>query len=150
MVDALASGASGLMVVEVQVLFWAPDTKKPPQGGFFVSGARWATSLTQPSAADSGHAMRGLFVVWCLRAIDYEACGFEIPLNPLSVRPHTTELTTQINCVSKTEETREIITKMVNALDDHVIEARNRSSSLFHLPSHRFGRIHINESLHHR
>lgn len=75
--------------------------------------------------------MRGLFVIWCLRAIDYEACGFVIPLNPLSVRPHTTELTTQINCVSKTEETREIITKMVNALDDHVIEARNRSSSLY-------------------
>ena len=36
LVDALASGASDLMVVEVQVLFWAPDTKRPRYAWPFV------------------------------------------------------------------------------------------------------------------
>jgi hypothetical protein len=39
LVDALASGASDLMVVEVQVLFWAPDNKKATQCvAFLLSG----------------------------------------------------------------------------------------------------------------
>ncbi len=36
LVDALASGASGLMVVEVQVLFSAPNTQGLPMGALFV------------------------------------------------------------------------------------------------------------------
>ena len=54
LVDALASGASDLMVVEVQVLFWAPNKEKKATlcVAFFLYLVPSGRLFTQPAAAE--------------------------------------------------------------------------------------------------